>query len=647
MASQAIRTTRTPKATIIKHISTALLSEPVHRPLQTPSPSIVAKTLTQYLFGETTLPSFLQRYGDVLVAITGGAAAATGLCWFFQRNKDNRKRIRLAVYHVVRTLQIMPDLQQRMETPNELYEEIDNEVNRMVGTYLTLSEGGATVKRAKRKLWDDYDARMRDDGAERRVRRRLDNAAAEENAGALRDRHMEDEENAEVDLTGDVPEVVVQSPSSAGQPEESPIHEEEVQQDDEPDVDVLGYNPTASHISPVRERPLPTSPDLNLNFDDFKVPPPEQSRRNHGSPSNLGFLDQYSSSPLARPSNPTPRRGRGGPYSSDDTPSPQRLKPAKRSSEEVSPSKDEQPMLRPSNPTPRRAKGSTDVDTPRPKISHGIKTELEQEDDGAYIPVISRDDDPTVPQSPRPRVTTKDIREHREKERASNAVKRAQKPRNTIPLHQPPSAMAVRTQGEVPGTWLPSIREGLSPHVSPAADTTIYRVAESRKLNKQLEGEREERRLFRKYIPEKGEVLQAVDVEQSAKEVDVEGKKGTPQSRPGKELSQLISISSGSEEDDEMVHFEEPPAPIQAASPAVNHDNPLPAAESSSPKPKPLPKAATKDQSRRSAAPSPPERPSPKAAKTPARTPAKRKALQTPGTRKSERLAKRTKGEKK
>ncbi|KAI4948390.1 hypothetical protein J4E91_005812 [Alternaria rosae] len=594
MASQTISTTRTPKATIIKHISTALLSEPVHGPLQTPSPSIVAKTLTQYLFGETTLPSFLQRYGDVLVAITGGAAAATGLCWFFQRNKDNRKRIRLAVYHVVRTLQIMPDLQQRMETPNELYAEIDNEVNRMIGTYLTLSEGGTTMKRAKRKLWDDYDARMRDDEAERRVRRRLDDAAAGENAGALRDRHMEDEENAEVDLTGDVPEVVVQSPSSAGQPEESPIHEEEVQQDDEPDVDVLGYNPTASHISPVRERPLPTSPDFDLNFDDFKVPSSEQSRRSHGSSSDLGFLDQYSSSPLARPSNPTPRRGRGGLYNSDDTPSPQRLKPAKCSSEDVSPAKDEQPMLRPSNPTPRRAKGSTDVDTPRPKTSHSIKTELEQEDDGAYIPVISRDDDPPVQESPRPRVTTKDIREHREKEH-----------------------------------------------------TTRYRVAESRKLNKQLEGEREERRLFKKYIPEKGEVLQAVDVEQSAEEVDVEGKKETPQSRPGKEPSEPISISSDSEEDDEMIHFEEPPAPIQAASPAVHHDNPLPAAESSSPKSKPSPEAATKDQSRRSAAPSPPERPTPRAAKTPARTPAKRKALQTPGTRKSERLTKRTKCEKK
>ena len=150
----------------------------------------------------------------------------------------------------------------------------------------------------------------------------------------------------------DVPEIVIQSPSSGSLPEESPVHEEEVQQEGEPDMAMLGYNPTASHLSPGRERPSPTAPDIDLNFSDFRIPSSEQSRGSRGSPSSLGFLNNYSSSPLARPSNPTPRRGRGGPYSSDDTPSPQRLGPTDLSSEDVPSGEDEQPILRPSNPTP-------------------------------------------------------------------------------------------------------------------------------------------------------------------------------------------------------------------------------------------------------------------------------------------------------
>ena len=147
LASQTLRATRLPKSTTITDTTSMLLpGQEFHRPRPTPPPYVVAKTLTQYLFGETTLSPFLQRYGDILLAITGGAAAATGLCWFFQHNKCNRKRIRLAVYHVVRTLQKMPNLEELMETPEEFYEEIDYEVNRMIGIHLTQSEG-VTLRR--------------------------------------------------------------------------------------------------------------------------------------------------------------------------------------------------------------------------------------------------------------------------------------------------------------------------------------------------------------------------------------------------------------------------------------------------------------------------------------------------------------------
>ncbi|KAI4689267.1 uncharacterized protein J4E88_002617 [Alternaria novae-zelandiae] len=536
----------------------------------------------------------------------------------------------------------MPDLEQRMEEmPEDLYKEIAREVDRMIGTYLTLSESETTFRMAKRKLLDDYEAFEREREAERRVRRRVDDAAA-----------------------GDVPEITVQSLSSTGQLEGSLIHEEGIQQDDQPDMAMLGYNPTATHISPVRERPSPTSPDIDLNFSDFRIPSSEQSRGSRGSPSSLDFLNNYSSSPLARPSNPTPRRGRGGPYSSDDAPSPQSLGPVDLSSEDISSGEYERPMVRPSNPTPRRAQGSTDVqvDTPRPKTARGHRRDLDQESHDLYTSPASRDDTPPVQESPRPRITGNDIRERREKARASDARKRAVKPRNNIPLRQPPSAIAMKTQGEVPGQYLSPIQEGTSPHVSPAEGTKQYRVAETRKLNKQLEGEREERRLFKKRIPPMAEQARKDEERELAEGVEAGGQEVLPESSQRKEPSEPSSTGPEGEDDDDLVHFEDSAkyststGAIVTTSPAVRHDNPLPAAaaQSSSLESRPSPQATTKGQSRRSAAPSPPERTTKtpaktsakKLAKTPAKTPAKQKAPPATGTRKSGRIAK-LKGEKK
>ena len=669
LASQTLRATRLPKTTIVTDTMTMLLLGQAHRPRPTPPPYVVARTLIQYLFGERTLPSFLQRYGDILVAITGGAAAASGLCWFFQRNKYNRKRIRLAVYHVARTLKRMPDLEERMETPEDLYRQIAREVDRMIGTYLTLSEGETTFRRAKRQLWAEHDKRARneeeEDGEERRVRRRVDDAADGEDVGSSGGRVIEEEQFAGRDLNDDVPEIGVHALSSGGQPEESTVPEDEAQQDDEPDMGMLGYNPTASHLSPVRERPSPTSPDIDLNFSDFKIPSSKRSRGSRGSPSSLGFLNNFSSSPLARPSNPTPRRGRGGLYSSDGTPSPQRNNPADLSNEDISSGEDEQPMLPPSNPRPRRAQGSIDVqvDTPRPKTARGNRPDLNQGSHVTHISVVSPDGHSPVQESPRPLITSKAIRERREKERASNAVKTAQKPRSTIPLQQPPSAMAVRTEGEVPGHCLPSIHEGLSPHVSPAVDVKQYRVVETRKLNRQLQSERNERRHFRKHVPEIGERPREDELEQPAEGVEAPGQEEVHGSSRRREPSEPISTGQEGEDDDDLLHFEDSPKDstsaeaIVTASPAVRHDNPLPAAaaQSSSPRSRPSPQAATKGQLRRSAAPSPPEStektpaktPARAAAKTPAKTPAKQKAPPAIGTRKSDRLIKRTQGQKK
>jgi len=77
----------------------------------------------------------------------------------------------------------MPDLEDRMKNPEKLYKKIDNEVNRMIGTYLTASEGVTIARRAKRQLEAEYNANVGDEETERRVRRRVDDAADGEDAG--------------------------------------------------------------------------------------------------------------------------------------------------------------------------------------------------------------------------------------------------------------------------------------------------------------------------------------------------------------------------------------------------------------------------------------------------------------------------------
>ncbi|KAI4649661.1 hypothetical protein J4E93_003981 [Alternaria ventricosa] len=121
----------------------------------------------------------------------------------------------------------MPNLEELMKTPEEFYDEIDYEVNRMIDIHLTQSECVITAKRAQRQLEAEYNANVRDLEDERRVRRRLNDAAS-----------------------GDVPEITVQSPSSADQSEANLVPEEETTQEDEPDMGMLGYRPTASHLSP-------------------------------------------------------------------------------------------------------------------------------------------------------------------------------------------------------------------------------------------------------------------------------------------------------------------------------------------------------------------------------------------------------------
>ncbi|KAL1795506.1 hypothetical protein ACET3X_005730 [Alternaria dauci] len=660
--------------------TTMLLSNHTQATQSAPPLSSIARTLTRYFFGETTLPSYLQPYGHLLLGFTGGAAAATALYSFLQRNKDDRKKIQLAVYHVVRVLKDMPDLEERIKTPGELLAMISEEVNHMIDVHLTRSEGAATISQVKHKVETDLDERVK--------RQRMDNAAVEDEDDALFDRPGENVQFAETHVAGGVPEAVFQSPFSSSDRDGRSSQELQLPQEEDLDLDMsmLDYDSLdeaqvpASYGTPAGERSLSASPGSDQDSNE-SLPPW-----------------------TTRPSNPTPRRGRGDVYESDDTPSSQLSKLASPRDNAISHDEDSEPVVESSNPTPRHDQASslTHTDTPRPKTSskasHGLGKEY---DEISLSPALRKENSP-VGEVPPTLTTTKAVRGRHETPHAQNRPKITVKPRSTISLHQPPSTLAVKTEGAVNGSWLFSLREGLSPHVSPAVDTTQYRVAETRKLHKSLEEERGDRRRFKKWIPTTVSVPREVD-EETPNAVQKEEQEEQEEVDADVTLPDIISISSGSddEDEDEQVIASSPPKPAtpsafhegeevpssssplptidasptphQTSSPPAAEPSP-PASESASPRDSPV--LATGSSSKRvirSTAPSPPERhpgsgspprattrpleapqthvdfktPRARRSRSASKAPARSKTEPTPGTRKSARVAARARGEKK
>jgi hypothetical protein len=117
-------------------------------------------------------------------------------------------------------------------------------------------------------------------------------------------------------------------------------------------------------------------------------------------------------------------------------------------------------------------------------------------------------------------------------------------------LERPPSASAVKTEGEVSGHWLIPVYEGRSPHVSPAADATRYRVAETRKFHGQREEEKKECHLFNKWITQTGEAPHKFGGEQTSEAEQEEVQEELVQSaKSGKPYDITSTVSDGEEDD--------------------------------------------------------------------------------------------------
>ncbi|KAF2826537.1 hypothetical protein CC86DRAFT_31675 [Ophiobolus disseminans] len=119
--------------------------------------STSANLLTQFLFHKTALPDVLERYGTLLSIITSGAVAASGVYYFFQQYRGNRAKIQIAVFHVIRMIENLPDLRARLDDPHNLIAEIDVEVSRVIGSHLSNGEAMDVMKELKRKIWTCVD----------------------------------------------------------------------------------------------------------------------------------------------------------------------------------------------------------------------------------------------------------------------------------------------------------------------------------------------------------------------------------------------------------------------------------------------------------------------------------------------------------
>ncbi|KAJ4357048.1 hypothetical protein N0V95_002786 [Ascochyta clinopodiicola] len=117
----------------------------------TTSLSAIAKAITNFLFGELPLPTSLSRYATFFTGLVTGAMGATALYTYLHRNKRDRAKIQLAVYHIIHILQHHPDHQDLLQRPQELLRRMEPEALRMVDKHLTINEAEEVTKVLKRR----------------------------------------------------------------------------------------------------------------------------------------------------------------------------------------------------------------------------------------------------------------------------------------------------------------------------------------------------------------------------------------------------------------------------------------------------------------------------------------------------------------
>jgi hypothetical protein len=429
-------------------------SQPAHLAL-----SRTIKALTSFLFDGIALPDYLTKYGPLLLTFTSGAAAATALYAYLQRNRLSRAKVKLAVFHITRIVEHTPRLQKLLDDPHKLIKLMDQEVMHMVKNQLTKSEAAETMAQVKRELWDDP---VNEIEPPRKRTKSCPPALGVHVAAAQAKQHEQglgivDEQSPGVvdeQSPGDVSMLDVTQPSSSSQ--STPC----------PQAGLSQHAPSSLSPNPprkaLRERASSSSPNL-------RKLPPRTAILTSSPPQPTAQLPELSSSPVGLPSSSPTAQGVELPKSK-----------------------------------------STKSKSPEPSGGFG----LDYNDDNLYSTSppnasgkVSSPDDKQLP-TKKPSFLDEAIRRAFDPNAPGNrpyqspvfSQPRAKKPASTVALHRPPNNMAVKTGKAKKGTWLGPIQEGVSPQVDLAASTSRYRVAESRQYYKNIETGRIERQNVREFF---------------------------------------------------------------------------------------------------------------------------------------------------
>jgi hypothetical protein len=477
MASNMAQPTATgqtaiPVNPLAQNASTQFIALPHHIiPLSTK-----ARLLTRYLLDGIPLPTFLAPLGDFFTGMFSGVLMTAGLAYFLTQHQNDRAKIQLAVFHIVRMLDNAPNYRQLR--PRDVVAGMEKEVQRMVGEHLSFSEAEEVRRVGRRKIEEDL-------GRERARRRRI---------GELRREH-----DGANEMRGRVGGGRVRARRSVVPVEESDEEEE------------AGVRELLREVQEEERREdvqVQDEEELQLQNEDEQEG--EEEGEEEDEEGEISMMDDKSSTYSSSSS------------SDDDNPyAPSSAQP--RSSQRYSTYKglfSSESVGGPSSPTPDPRQ--------RPQASQaGSGYGLDYEDDKLYSSPEPLAGTPPTEQPQRPITLKKPttlLKEATQRvallqaatPRASfleDATRRAFDPNapgnrpyqspvlSRLPVpNRPTNSMALGEQDPEKGTWLTSIAGGLSPQDSPPMGSTEYGTAASRKLYGVVITERKKRRSIRDFF---------------------------------------------------------------------------------------------------------------------------------------------------